>query len=151
MNCLFFCISGDREVLDEIPIDEEEVRDDLPEPVNLDEMIQHLQRRQDRRMAREHVGGLQSPRQDAAGPLSPPIRGPRRSGEIEGVRAASGHVPVSQRATPRDIAAWRQRVVVWGLDHAALKYVMLKPSFHFSHFNFFAGESVICPTKNILF
>lgn len=42
----------------------------------------------------------------------PPARGPRRSGEMEGVRQATGHVPVSQQATGQDLAACRRRVIV---------------------------------------
>ena len=85
---------------------------------SLDEMIQLMQRQQDQRVPTEP---LHSPHQD--GPLSPPghARGPRRSGEVEGVRAASGNVPVSQQATANDIAAWQRRVVVRGIDPGLIK------------------------------
>ena len=114
-------VVGDREVLDEIPIDDPEPEEAEGPGANIDELIERLQRRQDQRGGPrgQDAPRIQSPRQD--GPLSPPIRGPRRSGEVEGVRAASGHVPVSQRATDTDIAAWRQRVVVWGLDPAVVR------------------------------
>lgn len=117
MRHSLFC-AGDREVLDEFP-------DEMLQPVQpqggdedhpyVDAMIQRLNREQGRA-----PDPLQSPRQEA--PLSPPpIRGPRRSGEVEGVRAAIGNVPVSQQATPNDIAAWTKRVVVWCVDPATLR------------------------------
>ena len=44
------------------------------------------------------------------------MRRPRRAGEEEGVRQAEGNVPVSQRATQRDIDRLRNRVVIRALD-----------------------------------
>ncbi len=110
---------------------------------SIDDMIEQLQHAQDVRLGRTHSHRgdqdsdsdsddednrpLLSPSRDRDGPLSPShVRGPRRSGEVEGVRQASGHVPVSQRATARDLAACRRRIVVHGMPKPLLRSVTIK-------------------------
>ncbi|KAK2154938.1 hypothetical protein LSH36_253g03021 [Paralvinella palmiformis] len=140
--------NGDREVLDDIleaveqasaeaepapapapPADHEQEDGDRI----IDVMIERLLQEQNERMGeprQESVDhgsggeGLHSPRRD--GPLSPAIRGLRRSGEEQGVRQASGNVPVSRRATARDLANWSRRVVIRELDYAKRRCISKK-------------------------
>ncbi|XP_033635345.1 bromodomain and WD repeat-containing protein 3-like [Asterias rubens] len=108
----------------------------------LDEMIEQMQREQDGHedgpsaadvaaaAAMPPPVGIPGPRPATPsrgslnGPLSPSAvspRGVRRSGEIEGVRQATGNVPISQQASQADLLAWSERVVVPELPASLLR------------------------------
>ncbi|XP_038078010.1 bromodomain and WD repeat-containing protein 3-like isoform X2 [Patiria miniata] len=94
----------------------------------LDEMIEQMQREQDEQQGVVSAAVAMPPpagvpvtrpttpsRGGPNGPLSPSAvspRGVRLSGEIEGVRQATGNVPISQQASQADLLAWSERVVV---------------------------------------
>ncbi|XP_013385977.1 bromodomain and WD repeat-containing protein 3 [Lingula anatina] len=104
--------NGDREVLDiQEQAESEEQGDGEVNP--LDAAVSRMQRDFTRRMGSESEGTPSrrpSRSQDASSPGR--SRGPRRSGQTEGVRQSIGNVPVSQQATQHDLAACSKRVVV---------------------------------------
>ena len=106
------------------------------EPQLIDVMIARMQGAQDERAAASRgepiprasqrrressaTDGPMSPR-GSDGPLSPSARGPRRSGNVVGVRQSTGNVPVSHRANATDLVALSRRVVVKHLDPVIVK------------------------------
>ncbi|CAH1798894.1 unnamed protein product [Owenia fusiformis] len=120
--------SGDREVLDQAVFSPEPQgpegtprgQEGTPRAdMNLDDIILRMQQEQDRH---NHIPTSPPPQNRTRSRLTSGNRGPRRTGEVEGVRQATGDVPVSQRATQRDLAAWSKRVVVGEVDPAVLKH-----------------------------
>eukprot|EP00057_Strongylocentrotus_purpuratus_P011327 XP_011665801.1 PREDICTED: PH-interacting protein [Strongylocentrotus purpuratus] len=121
--------NGNNEVIGDGEMPEEEEGEPLNEEENeanqaaslLDELILRMQQDQDeeRGDAPPHEGP-RTPGRSANGPLSPSMspRGLRRAGEIEGVRQATGNVPVSQRASQADILSFKTRMVVPALSRA---------------------------------
>ncbi|XP_022081938.1 PH-interacting protein-like isoform X2 [Acanthaster planci] len=103
----------------------------------LDEMIEQMQREQDEQQGISAASAAMPPpagapsarpttpsRGSLNGPLSPSAvspRGVRLSGEIEGVRQATGNVPISQQASQADLLAWSERVVVPELPPSILR------------------------------
>ncbi|ESP01057.1 hypothetical protein LOTGIDRAFT_140025, partial [Lottia gigantea] len=99
---------------------------------SIDEMIQNLQREQDQRVARIGAEPLASPPHPQGSPrgrhpsgqvisgIFSGLVGMRRSGELEGVRQSLGNV--SQRSTPRDIAALNRRRLIRDIDSQELKH-----------------------------
>ena len=53
-------------------------------------------------------------------------RGLRRAGEIEGVRQATGNVPISQRASQAELLAFKTRVVVPELSAPIARYMYIQ-------------------------
>ena len=82
-------------------------------------------------------------------------RGLRRAGEIEGVRQATGNVPVSQRASQADILSFKTRMVVPALSRAVTRwdiencYIFFCPVTSLWVFHQYVERSPVCGSHGL--